>query len=792
MEKVTKTLVFLMMVFSAMATYFYDSYLNKAHLHQFSNDEIMFQPTEEQLSRARRLGLEDRFLATTKEVWTECVDQSMSAIECKFFIDDEILRFFTGPDRFIRTRIIGKRANYDDWYNAVVITMDDNDFALGRDSDGWIYYTFQWEGSGTEATTEQQAEIPPITASETSTGATQGSDVDTVYAPDAVAEHPSANPDVTTTPPPPPPGQGGGIHLDYSNPPIVVQPEPILVQGATTDGAIAGTDDNPLNGGVILDGSVASSGEGQGRLAWALNEPPEISAAGSRTIGPFDCRGMTGFDCCLLIKHKVRDADINGRAIQCHLDYEETTCKKKWWLETEESKKVLIYANHNEMVSEDPVISGSWPQCDEKWPDHKRDWSGEVRCGKDFGDSLCPEGQCCSAHGYCGIGGAWCDFGCQSQCWTTSDTGGLAIREQCGPDFGGKVCHGAFCCSASGQCGSGPDYCVPPACGSQCWSEDPAAAPPQIPQECKANINICIALDMSGSVCSPDFNNPTQCKNCPSACKSGGFGRDICCPNFNKIKEFSTAAINWINLLQFGINHRKVSIVTFATNARTKVGLGEAALTGLDTLDYSGGLTNHGDAIKECERTFDGAITDGSNDPTNIMLLVTDGVATTKTGDHNAAEGVAHGRNQARLAKEAGTNIETVFINPAQAQADTISYMNDLSSSGSHYDVSDFDNLDKMVNDIAYKIACSGDGAIIPVAAPVDQASVPSALQAVTYCGCSTCTESVMKSKAGKHTCRGRIDWLMKFPRGKSESEACATIYGEYPDVCKCSPTCDN
>ena len=53
---------------------------------------------------------------------------------------------------------------------------------------------------------------------------------------------------------------------------------------------------------------------------------------------------MTGFDCCLVIKHKVRDADINGRAIQCHLDYEETTCKKKWPLETEESKKVLMYA----------------------------------------------------------------------------------------------------------------------------------------------------------------------------------------------------------------------------------------------------------------------------------------------------------------------------------------------------------------------------------------------------------------------------------------------------------------
>lgn len=80
-------------------------------------------------------------LATTKEVWTECVSQSMSAIECKNFIDEEILTLFTGQDKLIPTRIIGKRAHEDDWYNAVVITMDDSDLTLGRDKDGWIYYT---------------------------------------------------------------------------------------------------------------------------------------------------------------------------------------------------------------------------------------------------------------------------------------------------------------------------------------------------------------------------------------------------------------------------------------------------------------------------------------------------------------------------------------------------------------------------------------------------------------------------------------------------------------------------
>ena len=96
----------------------------------------------------------------------------------------------------------------------------------------------------------------------------------------------------------------------------------------------------------------------------ALSVPPTIVEAGSRIVGPFNCKDMTGFQCCLLIKHEVRDADINGRAIQCHLDYAYSSCKKEWRIETEESRKVLIYATHNDKVSADPMVSGSWPQCE--------------------------------------------------------------------------------------------------------------------------------------------------------------------------------------------------------------------------------------------------------------------------------------------------------------------------------------------------------------------------------------------------------------------------------------------
>ena len=423
----------------------------------------------------------------------------------------------------------------------------------------------EWEGSGLEATGEQQAEIPPVVAEETASGAVEGAKVKTTYAVRSArrlqsirrqeerAEALAAlgleeNASITTTEATASirtttttsttASEADPVKFNFNEPPILLENEPILVEGATTDGTIAGTDSFPINGGVVLDIAARNTGEGNIGLRSALNEPPIIHAAGSRIIGPFDCRGMTGFSCCLVIKHFVRDSDLNSRSVQCHLDYDSTTCKKKWWLATETSKKVLIYANHNEMVNRDPMISGSWPQCDATWGE-TRDWgkawgkntisyhflthvpflpiahpphfirlvdqcpTEEERCGKDHGDAICPNGLCCSAFGYCGDGEPWCDFGCQSgSCWAESDVDGLSLRHRCGPNYGGQVCHSTYCCSADGFCGSGAEWCErDEGCQSQCWDEE---TPVLIEEQCKKEANICIALDMSGSVCSPD------------------------------------------------------------------------------------------------------------------------------------------------------------------------------------------------------------------------------------------------------------------------------------------------
>ena len=61
---------------------------------------------------------------------------------------------------------------------------------------------------------------------------------------------------------------------------------------------------------------------------------------------------------------------------------------------------------------------------------------------------------------------------------------------------------------------------------------------------CRAQANVCIALDMSGSVCSPDFNNPKMCSDCASECLDEGFDKNTCCSNFRLIEEFGTQVMN--------------------------------------------------------------------------------------------------------------------------------------------------------------------------------------------------------------------------------------------------------
>lgn len=223
-----------------------------------------------------------------------------------------------------------------------------------------MLYRSEWESSGTLATPEEQAEIPPVLATETVAGSPES---------EPLGELPPEDP----------------AYLPEADPtneelyePLVIEEEPLEVEGSDVEGALLGNTTDPIAGGVVVDSTTPNeTPEADAKLETAIEESPLATPStvnttddgGAETteeyvpreLPTFDCEGLTGYNCCLMIKLKVPDSDIYGKAIQCQLMYREGSNKEKFWLNSR-GKKVFVFANHNDMVSKIPHIVGDWPK----------------------------------------------------------------------------------------------------------------------------------------------------------------------------------------------------------------------------------------------------------------------------------------------------------------------------------------------------------------------------------------------------------------------------------------------
>ena len=147
--------------------------------------------------------------------------------------------------------------------------------------------------------------------------------------------------------------------VTYTSASLTAFEEPLVVEGAVLDDVLSGNDDSPVVGGTLQSPDAINEPEGEERFQAAMNEPEVIEPAGARTIGPWNCQHMTGVHCCMMIKKDVRDADMNGNAIQCHVGYKEGTGKKAYENQIT-GKKIQIHADRNMMTKKEPKVTGSW------------------------------------------------------------------------------------------------------------------------------------------------------------------------------------------------------------------------------------------------------------------------------------------------------------------------------------------------------------------------------------------------------------------------------------------------
>jgi hypothetical protein len=238
-------------------------------------------------------------------------------------------------------------------------------------------------------------------------------------------------------------------------------------------------------------------------------------------------------------------------------------------------------------------------------------------------------------------------------------------------------------------------------------SKDPTAQPTKQPSPGPTNkptcstdqdFNLCIAVDMSGSVCNGGFFGlgSGSCEGCPLFdCRNIFLDQDTCCNNFGTIKTFSQLMIR--ALAEFPAE-KDFSIVQFATNASivSRPQSANDALSTVNQLSYTGGVTNHAEAIASCRQSLSSSQIPGRK---NFIMLITDGEPTAPENDPSGAATLA-----AAQAKNDGMFIIPIFISPTYTYDP---FMSALSSDGKVFDVTDFDGLLNLQEALVNQVSCS-------------------------------------------------------------------------------------
>jgi len=215
---------------------------------------------------------------------------------------------------------------------------------------------------------------------------------------------------------------------------------------------------------------------------------------------------------------------------------------------------------------------------------------------------------------------------------------------------------------------------------------EPTTPPSPSPTTCPKKLDVCIALDESGSICSSTPGQPKLCQegkcsqldgividgiltcNGPDdddECDYGMTGNITTArcgkfngPSENQTKGFTTSFIKQLKD-KLGEDNLQVSVVAYGTQGilNTALTTPQNAILSVKGIPYSGGFTNLEQAIVRCEKQLEGS-------PAPVMVVIGDGVPNKSgnpaTGDEAAAKTAA--AEEAAAAKYVGIDIATVHL----------------------------------------------------------------------------------------------------------------------------------
>jgi hypothetical protein len=258
---------------------------------------------EAEAQRLERMSFNERLLQLVKTLWPECIDKD--AFWCKNLIDSELAQLTFDRAEEIYSVIVYRRKNDSPTNNAFVIPVDDNDLVIGRDGDGLLHYDWEWCGRGSKLTTTAEIEASSK-----------------LIKPSKWTKMIEKNPNVECV-------DGVVVHQKSVN--------------------AFGGDFNP---------NACSTLEGYTKYQELLSETVPMPPAGCRKLDAIDASGMSGMDACELVKHLVPDANVDGKQIECWIQYAPGTVKLQ---ETKTETKVVIFAKveDNKVIGTPRMNEGS-------------------------------------------------------------------------------------------------------------------------------------------------------------------------------------------------------------------------------------------------------------------------------------------------------------------------------------------------------------------------------------------------------------------------------------------------